>query len=106
MIIYYQRPQSYEDWQADRQKAMDARSDLQKFNDLRYQQLNQSDEFYFGLPGRIIERQDAAEANRPIGDRGERLSAILGFQVDVGLMFVGGTVGKIARSTWQFFRNV
>ena len=105
MMIYHRRPQSYKDWQADRQKAMDARSDLQKFNDLRYQQLNKSDEFYFGLESAISERQAAAEAERPIGDRQERLSDILHFGVDVGLMFVGGPIGKIARSSWQFYRN-
>ena len=95
----------YKDWQAERQLSLNSRSSLQLFNDLRYQQLNQSDEFYFGLPGRIIERQDVAEAKRPIGDRGERLTDILYFGVDVGLMFVGGPIGKIARSSWQFYRN-
>ena len=95
----------YAGWQAKRQKALDARSDLQVFNDLRYQALNKSDRYYFGLEGAIAERQATAEAERPIGDRKERLSDILHFGADVGLMFVGGPVGKIARSTWQFYRS-
>ena len=95
----------YETWKAERQQYLDSRSSLQVFNDYRYQQLNQSDEFYFGLPGRIDTRQNLAEAKRPIGDRSERLTEILYFGVDVGLMFVGGPIGKIARSSWQFYRN-
>jgi hypothetical protein len=96
---------SYADWQAQRQKYLDSRSELEVFNDLRYQQLNKSDAFYFGLEGAISERQAIAEAERPIGDRQERLSDILHFGVDVGLIFVGGTAGKIARSTWRFYRT-
>ena len=91
----------YKDWQAERQKYLNSRSKLQVSNDLRYKQLNQSDEFYFNLEGRITERQEAAEAARPIGDRQERLQDIIYFGVDVGLLFVGGTVGRTARSTWR-----
>ena len=95
----------YETWKAERQQYLDSRSDLQVFNDLRYQTMNQSDEFYFGLQGRIDTRQNLAEAKRPIGDRQERLTDILYFGVDVGLMFVGGPIGNIARSSLQFYRN-
>ena len=95
----------FETWKAERQQYLDSMSDLQVFNDLRYQTMNQSDEFYFGLQGRIDTRQNLAEAKRPIGDRQERLTDILYFGVDVGLMFVGGPIGKIARSSWQFYRN-
>ena len=95
----------YEDWQAERQQYLDSRSNIQVFNDLRYQAFNKSDDYYFGLEGRITERQEAAEAERPIGDRQERLSDILHFGVDVGLMFVGGPAGKSARRMWRFYRT-
>ena len=95
----------YANWQKQRQKYLDSRSELEVFNDLRYQQLNKSDQFYFGLEGAISERQAAAEAERPIGDRQERLSDILHFGVDVGLLFVGGPAGKTAKTAWRFYRT-
>ena len=95
----------YEDWQAERQQYLDSRSNLQVFNDLRYQQLNKSDQFYFGLADAISERQATAEAERPIGDRRERLSDIVHFGVDVGLLFVGGPAGKTAKTAWRFYRT-
>lgn len=95
----------YKDWQAERQQYLDSRSNLQVFNDLRYQQLNKSDSYYFGLEAAISERQAAAEAERPIGDRQERLSDIVHFGIDVGLLFVGGPVGKSAKTAWRFYRT-
>ena len=49
----------YEDWKAERQAAMDARSPGQLQLDRAYQQANQSDAFYYGLESKIKERQQA-----------------------------------------------
>jgi len=49
----------YEDWKAERQAAMDARTPNQLALDQAYQQANQSDAFYYGLESKIEERQQA-----------------------------------------------
>lgn len=49
----------YEDWKAERQAAMDARTPSQLSLDQAYQQANQSDAFYYGLESKIEERQQA-----------------------------------------------
>jgi len=49
----------YEDWKAERQAAMDARTPGQLALDSAYQQANQSDAFYYGLESKIEERQQA-----------------------------------------------
>ena len=49
----------YEDWKAERQAAMDARTSSQLALDQAYQQANQSDAFYYGLESKIEERQQA-----------------------------------------------
>ena len=47
----------YEDWKAERQAAMDARTPSKLALDQAYQQANQSDAFYYGLESKIEERQ-------------------------------------------------
>ena len=49
----------YEDWKAERQAAMDARTPGQLAWDQAYQQANQSDAFYYGLESKIEERQQS-----------------------------------------------
>ena len=49
----------YEDWKAERQAAMDARTPSKLAIDRAYQQANQSDAFYYGLESKIEERQQA-----------------------------------------------
>jgi len=49
----------YEDWKAERQAAMDARTPSQLAFDRAYQRANQSDSFYYGLESKIEERQQA-----------------------------------------------
>jgi len=50
---------NYEDWKAERQAAMDARTPSQLALDQAYQQANQSDAFYYGLESKIEERQQS-----------------------------------------------
>ena len=98
----------YKDWQAERQQYLDSRSSLQVFNDLRYQAMNKSDQYYFGLSSRIMERQEAAEEARPRGSITYNVTGedVLYFGIDVGLLFVGGPIGKAARSAWQLYRSL
>jgi hypothetical protein len=98
----------YEDWQAERQQYLDSRSPLQVFNDLRYQAMNKSDQYYFGLDSRIMERQESAEEARPRGSITYNVTGedVLYFGIDVGLLFVGGPLGKAARSAWQLYRSI
>ena len=49
----------YEDWKAERQAAMDARTPGKLAIDRAYQQANRSDAFYYGLESKIKERQQA-----------------------------------------------
>ena len=49
----------YEDWKAERQAAMDARTPSKLAIDRAYQQANQSDAFYYGLESKIEERKQA-----------------------------------------------
>ena len=49
----------YEDWKAERQAAMDARTPGQLQLDRVYQVANQSDAFYYGLESKIEERQQS-----------------------------------------------
>ena len=49
----------YEDWKAERQAAMDARTPSKLALDQAYQQANQSDAFYYGLESKIEERQQS-----------------------------------------------
>jgi len=99
---------SYQQWQAERQKYLDSRSNLQVFNDLRYQAMNKSDQYYFSLSSRIMERQEAAEEARPRGSITYNVTGedVLYFGIDVGLLFVGGPLGKAARSAWQLYRSI
>ena len=99
---------TYTEWQAERQKYLDSRSNLQVFNDLRYQAMNKSDQYYFGLSSRIMERQEAAEEARPKGSIIYNVTGldVLFFGIDVGVMFVGGPLGKAARSTWRLYRSI
>jgi len=98
----------YETWKAERQKYLDSRSNLQVFNDLRYQTMNKSDEYYFGLSSRILDRQKAAEEARPRGSITYNITGedVLYFGIDVGLLFVGGPLGRLARSGWQLYRSI
>ncbi len=49
---------SYKEWQADRQRYLDSRTSFQVLQDLRYQQYNKNDAYYFGLTDRINARQE------------------------------------------------
>ena len=52
------KPQSYDDWKADRQRYLDARSPSKVLQDLRYQSYNKNDAYYYGLEERINARQE------------------------------------------------
>lgn len=58
---------TYDEWKADRQKALDARPPLQRLKDAKWQSMNTNDEFYFGL-GREIEQREASKI--PIAGEG------------------------------------
>lgn len=53
------KPQSYDDWKADRAKAMAERTPYRMMIDAAYQAANQNDNYYAGLASRIDAREDA-----------------------------------------------
>lgn len=61
------KPQSYDDWKADRTKAMEQRTPHQVMVDAAYQAANQNDNYYFGLADRIEARE---ESKMPIAGAG------------------------------------
>jgi hypothetical protein len=61
------KPQSYDDWKADRAKAMAERTPYRVMLDAAYQAANQNDNFYAGLASRIEARE---EAKMPIAGEG------------------------------------
>ena len=56
----------------------------------------------------IVERQEAAEEARPRGSITYNITGedVLYFGIDVGLLFVGGPLGKAARTAWQLYRSI
>ena len=53
------KPQSYDDWKADRRKAMAERTPMRVMKDAAYQAANQNDGYYEGLAARIDAREDS-----------------------------------------------
>lgn len=53
------KPQSYDDWKADRREAMAARTPHRVMLDAAYQAANQNNNYYRGLADRIEARQES-----------------------------------------------
>ena len=61
------KPQSYDDWKADRRKAMAERTPTRVMRDAAYQAANQNDNYYAGLAHRIDARE---KSKMPIAGAG------------------------------------
>jgi len=61
------KPQSYDDWKADRTKAMAERTPMRVMKDAAYQAANQNENYYAGLAARIDARE---ESKMPVAGAG------------------------------------